>query len=170
MTLLIFFHYIKKETWKKNIFFVKIYHLFLLYERHRRKMTYNHFVFRIGNVENTLVLLMKNAYVNSRSLKLKKRCSYEEKNTKMMYDTSAWKNIAVSFLLIKAFDTSILSYLYVYHYINVFTLNFTSNSILLMVWLMFSLKITFRIGWILDYVSYFISNLLSMALLKCGQH
>ena len=88
-------------------------------------MTYNHFVFRIGNVENTLVLLMKNAYVNSRSLKLKKRCSYEEKNTKMMYDTSAWKNIAVSFLLIKAFDTSILSYLYVYHYINVFTLNFT---------------------------------------------
>ena len=32
---------------------------------------------------------MKNAYVNSRSLKLKKRFSYGEKNIKMMYDIYA---------------------------------------------------------------------------------
>ena len=78
--------YQKKKHEKGTYFWVKIYHLFLLYERHRRKMTYNHFVFCIGNVENTLVLLMKNAYVNSISLKLKKRCSNGEKNIKMMYD------------------------------------------------------------------------------------
>ena len=90
---------------KRNAFFEKIYHLFLLYVRHRRKITYNLFELNLWNAEKYFLIIMKQWDINKLWRENTEWKTKNHKNNWFEDDEYALKlKFAISFPLIETFD------------------------------------------------------------------